>query len=581
MKTNLKSVSRKERVNALQTARTYIPVGARLCPTHYNIDSWNAVSNNADICEFSGRQIDDMLKLALPDSEESNRTGEISNINIPSITGLTEVQFHDLFSQVPSLVRTMSSEKQARKALLMLLMRFRKAASYKYIGEHFGTCRSTATENIAKARSALTEDFVPRYLGFENLTRDLLLKNTTVCSRMLHSENDSEKLITIWDGTYIYINKSANYKFQKETFSGQKKRNFLRPMMCVTTNGYIIDVFGPFEAVKNDAKCMKTIFERNLAVNEKLEPGDVFILDRGFRDCLADIENRGYVAKTPEFIRSDHPTQQLANEQANRSRLVTKTRFVVEARNGHIKGIFPLFYKTWPTTSARHCGTELRIAAALINKYFKPIVADKGNEIATANAMLSDLPTPNIIQPVVIQESFQQTLRSFQMVEPNDFSFARLTEKELQQITQGSYQLCQAKSYAIAHKRAKISSGVDYLCFHCPTDTTQSFFGDVIDERNISRPVLIMTRMASRFMSNKSYDSYILADVNKNGPSAIIAYCCECKNGLRTVGCCSHVATTVYYLCYARHNGGIIPVAGHVDEFFVSNDLESSSEEED
>lgn len=86
------------------------------------------------------------------------------------------------------------------------------------------------------------------------------------------------------------FDKSANYEFQKLTYSGQKNRNFLRPMVCVTTNGYIIDVFGPFEAVRNDAKCMKAILDNDPSVPELLQPGDVFIFDRGFRDCLEDIE---------------------------------------------------------------------------------------------------------------------------------------------------------------------------------------------------------------------------------------------------------------------------------------------------
>lgn len=105
------------------------------------------------------------------------------------------------------------------------------------------------------------------------------------------------------------------------------------------------------------------------------------------------------------------------------------------------------------------------------------------------------------------------------------------------------------------------------------------FFADLIRENNILQPVVVFTRMASRFQSKKKYDSYILADAGKNGPSAIIGYCCECKHGLRTVGCCSHIATTILYLCYARHHGGIKPVAAHVD--FFDNDWESSSDEDD
>lgn len=76
-------------------------------------------------------------------------------------------------------------------------------------------------------------------------------------------------------------------------------------------------------------------------------------------------------------------------EQANRSRLVTKTRYVVEAQNGHLKTVWPIFAEEWATLSLNHLGVDLRIAAALLNKLFNRIVADKGREALVANAMLS------------------------------------------------------------------------------------------------------------------------------------------------------------------------------------------------
>lgn len=54
--------------------------------------------------------------------------------------------------------------------------------------------------------------------------------------------------------------------------------------------------------------------------------------------------------------------------------------------------------------------------------------------------------------------------------------------------------------------------------------------------------------MKSRFVSRKSYKAYILVDLNGTGSEVIIAYCCSCKNGLRTIGCCSHVTTVIWYV---------------------------------
>lgn len=561
---------RTVRYSTLQKFDVYIPEGARLCVEHMNT-SWQESAAMAEMREFSARQVEEMLDLLR--NEANNK--KFSDADIKNHTGLNSNQFENLYSHIPSLVTAFSNEQDAQNALIMFLMRFRKAATYEYIGSFFGASRHKVTDHIEKARNELETNFVPKYLGFDNLSREFLLQNTTTSSRISHAHDNPETLMTIWDGTHIYCDKSRNYEFQKSTFSGQKCRNFLRPMVCVTTNGYIIDIFGPFEAVKNDAKCMLEIMQGNRDLSGTLRPGDLFIFDRGFRDCLQKLSEMGYSAKTPEFVRKNEPNQQLLTDQANRSRLITKTRYVVEARNGNIKTIWPIFAKTWSTLCVDHLGRDLRIAAALINKYFDKIVADKGEEELVANSMLSRVGSPNVLHPIVRDRLFQGHLKDFKPIENNDFPFPRMSEEELAKITFGPYQLKQAKSYACAHKKGRGNG--QFVCFFCPDDITRFFFADIIREKKVSTPVLMLTRMDSRFRSRKNYDVYVLADADKNGPDGIVAYCCECRHGLRTVGCCSHIATNIFYMCFDRHNGGIIPVAGHVDGFF--NAFEDSSEE--
>ncbi len=55
-----------------------------------------------------------------------------------------------------------------------------------------------------------------------------------------------DSVITVWDATYIYIDKSSNYQYQKETFSAHKHRNLVKFMILCSTDGYIIDVIGPY-----------------------------------------------------------------------------------------------------------------------------------------------------------------------------------------------------------------------------------------------------------------------------------------------------------------------------------------------
>lgn len=257
----MRKVSEAERLQALKVGRIFVPVGARICQAHPTTDEfWEEAWKTADLETYTAKMIEDMVDLA-------RTCNQSPDIDIPNYTGLSTQQFGVLQSLVPSLVAETSSAKDARNALIMFLMRLRKASSFEHIANTFGVSRSKATKDIDKARRALETDFVPKFLGFANLGRERLLENTTDLARLLHGKNNRDTLITIWDGTYIYCNKSANFEFQKLTFSGQKNRNFLRPMVCVATNGYIIDIFGPFEATSNDAKCMKTIFDGYPEVN--------------------------------------------------------------------------------------------------------------------------------------------------------------------------------------------------------------------------------------------------------------------------------------------------------------------------
>lgn len=183
------------------------------------------------------------------------------------------------------------------------------------------------------------------HLNFER-TREMLARQTTRLSQMLFCNSDQSRPVRVFDGTYCYIQKSRNYEFQKETFSDQKKRNFIRVMVCVSTDGTINSVMGPFKATTNDAQVLDAIV-RDSNPLDKLMPGNVILLDRGFRDCVPLLRARGFNVQMPALLQRSENKQQLTTIKANRSRLVTANCYCVETRNGHIKTIFKIFQKEW------------------------------------------------------------------------------------------------------------------------------------------------------------------------------------------------------------------------------------------
>ena len=68
------------------------------------------------------------------------------------------------------------------------------------------------------------------------------------------------------------------------------------------------------------------------------------MVDRGYRDVLPLLENLGSHYKIPTLLQ---PGQfQLDTQATNDTRTFRKTRWLVGARNGHIKSVFQFFEET-------------------------------------------------------------------------------------------------------------------------------------------------------------------------------------------------------------------------------------------
>lgn len=113
-------------------------------------------------------------------------------------------------------------------------------------------------------------------------------------------------------------------------------------MMAVCPDGHIVGVLRPYPGNMNDATITKNLLGQNIW--GAFQAGDILVVDRGFRDAMEDITNMGFIGKMPSF--ADTPSAQLTTEQANNSRIITKTRYIVEVVNGRIKKWFKYFDKT-------------------------------------------------------------------------------------------------------------------------------------------------------------------------------------------------------------------------------------------
>lgn len=88
-------------------------------------------------------------------------------------------------------------------------------------------------------------------------------------------------------------------------------------------------------------------------------------------------------------------------------------------------------------------------------------------------------------------------------------------------------------------------------------------------------PNILKLVVRSRHVNRKTYHVYIEYVPNGTTIESIRRYCCNCPNGLRTVGCCSHIAAVVYYLTYARYLSRILRPAEALSDIFTSKKIDT------
>lgn len=84
---------------------------------------------------------------------------------------------------------------------------------------------------------------------------------------------------------------------------------------------------------------------------------------------------------------------------------------------------------------------------------------------------------------------------------------------------------------------------------------------------------ILKLKVQSRHISRKIYRCFIEYVPNSIGFGSISRHYCECANGMRTVGCCSHIAAIVYYLSHARYLSKIIRPAETLSRLFLNHGI--------
>ena len=158
--------------------------------------------------------LNELRTFAKKGSLNFNIPGSLSNINYSRLTGVSGSNFDNLYNYVKNSVRC-TSVRSERTCLAIFLMKLRTGLSHSTLSTLFQIPRRNISLAMHSARKALINDLVPYHLGFDHVTRESFNENHTrkIAKDLFANREDS--VIVVADATYIYIEKSSNYTFQR------------------------------------------------------------------------------------------------------------------------------------------------------------------------------------------------------------------------------------------------------------------------------------------------------------------------------------------------------------------------------
>ncbi|XP_053388533.1 uncharacterized protein LOC128551660 [Mercenaria mercenaria] len=513
--------------------------GARCCPRHlienmFTASSITNVKGNGNVrnrTNLSSSELIDLIenirKIATENKEKKLCFDDdsLSSDEYLNLTGLIKPDFDEMVQYVNK--SKVSGKKSIRTTLAIFLTKIKTGLSNRIISTLYNLSKSQIRRSVTSIRKQLAKNVAPLYIGFSHISRsDVIEKHTRPLAVSLLGQNEcSPPAILGLDGTYVYIHKSSYLKFQRKTYSVHKKRPLVKPM----TSGYIVSVLGPYLAngKNNDANILNSILEQNVEeMKTWVRRGDVFVVDRGFKDSLGVLKDIGIEAKMPSFL--EKGKTQHTTEDANESRLVTKIRWVVESANARIKQ-WQILNNVLPTSQLPYLTDYVRIICAICNKFKPPLsqTKDRLADIELGTKMFEIAKRKNELQNTVEEKLQSRTKQKWREVtESAVIDFPKLSEEQVRGITLGLYTVKLAKSYTAEHM-----SDDTYALSVC---------SDV--------PGILQARLQSRHTSAVKYKCWIGYYSKK-----ISSWYCKCKAGARAVGSCAHVASVVWYLGTSRY----------------------------
>ncbi|CAF3956339.1 unnamed protein product, partial [Rotaria sp. Silwood1] len=281
-------------------------------------------------------------------------------------------------------------------------------------------------------------------------------------------------------------------------------------------------------------------------------------------DSVEIMEELGLNVALPSFLNGRH---QFTTDEANQSRYVTKIRWMVEAVNSRIKQ-FKFLSNTVQNSSLPYLEQYLSIACALINRYQSPLKTNTSEDAEIGQKMIALRNQKKKFETFLDKNNLKKQSSKWERLNHTDImdEFPVLCENDIvNNISLGIFQLKRARSYA--EERAattNLTGPVNYPIYRCKD------FPDIIRAP---------TRSAHK--NRITYNPTIKFTSNE-----ILDWWCDCTIGNGSIGCCSHIASFIWFLSYERwqDNNRYMPSGDFIDYVVDSSqisDFYDSTDDED
>ncbi|KAJ8673315.1 hypothetical protein QAD02_004577 [Eretmocerus hayati] len=545
------------RVNVYIRRNIFIPRGVRICAHHLDRNGFLLRNLLLDLryinrpYDIQGVQMLAFLE-GLRERASEARCLDDTDLNdeeFECISPISKLQFEDLYAYCDPVIQNGKTRHISRRDLLTFPSKMKHDLSDSFLRVIYAyPSRQTVSSVIDYVRRSLAQRFAAENIGLESITReDYIARHVTEYSNILYNPNPDEPVaIMIADATYAYLQKSSNFQVLRQSFSLHKHRHLLKPIVIVAPDGRILCILGPYfsDSRNNDAQVLIDQFNRDVdSLAVWMQRGDIILADRAYRDLRAFLMRLlGIDVQMPAFLQRGQ--NQLSTEDANESRKITRSRWVVESRNGHFRSVFKFLAGTINMMHAVHLNDFYRITGAILNRYRPPLLME-GATAEAAREVLRRAQLPNAVLATVEEQNLRRRNGQWRRLQQRDFpDFPVLDLPYLRDLTVGVYQVRLAPSYV--QDKVHRDNNEEYQ----------------VDE-HINEQGFIRIRVYSRFRNATIHQTFIryrstdenVADAELEDPLA--GYYCTCQAGAKTLGCCAHVASVLWFLGHARHQQNV------------------------